>query len=209
MIRSGQLVPTINSLYSIIFSGSFNHTIRFDVQGARKSVPFSQIFTTCMNLTKFTNAGIVMLAETTGLVGASLTCSPAGSLSGISLFHFPEVRDRLHITTEPEYDKMLTATAGIIITTPDEKRKSFLRPVSKGSDKWGHFHTAVFSYHPLKKDNIELNSAISSFFENDKIQDILHMINDERELTGIGESEFKSGTIWIGKINGSDLAGNP
>ncbi|MCX6235732.1 MAG: STAS domain-containing protein [Bacteroidetes bacterium] len=205
LIRSGQLIPEIKSLYSIIFSGSFNHTIRYDMQGVRKSIPCSRLFTNCMKLTNFNSAGIVMLAETTGLVGASLTSSPVRDPSGAALFQFPEVRDHLHITTEPEYDKMLTATVGILHNAPEEAMKSFLRPISSGSELWGHFHTAVFSYHPLRKENIELNSAIVSFFENDKIQHILHLINDERDLVGIGDSGFKSGTVWIGEIEKTEI----
>ena len=42
---------------------------------------------------------------------------------------------------------------------------------------------------------------MASLFEQERILGVLHLINDNRELTGAGESDFKSGVCWIGLIH--------
>ncbi len=200
MMRSGHLIPHIHTLYAILFSGSFSHTLTFDTHASKKSVPLSRLIETGMNATGYDQAGMVMLAETTGIVGASLLTSPLHVDGPASLFRFPEVRNSMHIATEHEHQKMLTVTVGVLVKDPAPEILPFLRKLSGQSPYWGHFHSAVFSYHPLKKDEIDLNSSILSFFENDMIQHISHLINDDRETTGVGESGFRRGTIWIGRI---------
>jgi len=68
-------------------------------------------------------------------------------------------------------------------------------------DFWGHLHSVTFSFTPLKQDEKNLKNIIHSLFERSRIINLMHLINDDRELTGIGESEFKNGTCWIGQLN--------
>ncbi len=46
-----------------------------------------------------------------------------------------------------------------------------------------------------------MEETISSLFEDDKLESVLHLLNDQREAVGIGESEFLQGVCWIGKLN--------
>ena len=143
---------------------------------------------------------MVMMAETSGIVGLSINTSVvAGQDRSENPFVFPEIRESVNFTTEPEYKKMMTITAGIVSTAGDDSAE-FTRPLSSGSRIRQHFHTAVFSHHPFKKTNIDLDDTISTLFEQEKILGVLHLINDARESTGAGESEFKSGMCWIGNI---------
>ena len=95
----------------------------------------------------------------------------------------------------------MTVTVGFASKNIDDALEEFTRPIATDNTTRQHFHTAIFSYHPYKKTDIDLDETISSFFEHDKIRGILHLVNDTREYNGIGESEFTGGVCWISKIN--------
>ena len=141
-----------------------------------------------------------MIAETSGLIGASVHTSPLKNKQGVTLFQFPEVREHIRYTTEPAYDKMLTLITGIAVKDKNDLISPYTRPISTGSGTRSHFHAAVFPYRPLKKDNINLEETVHSLFESDGAVSMLHLLNDDREITGIGESEFIKGYCWLGSI---------
>jgi len=64
----------------------------------------------------------------------------------------------------------------------------------------GHFHAASFSYRPLQKGLIELKPSLAALFEGRGAQGVLHLLNDSREYTGAGESEFLRGALWIAPV---------
>ena len=95
---------------------------------------------------------------------------------------------------------MHTLTIGVYSKKADSKLKSFTRKISSNSEAIGHFHTAIFPYKPLKKNEKSIAEVSNSFFESGQIQSILHLLNDEREIVGTGQSEFKNGMIWVGEL---------
>jgi hypothetical protein len=66
---------------------------------------------------------------------------------------------------------------------------------------YGHFHAAVFPYRPLKKRVLSLHTSVTDLFESGSIEDVLHLLRDDRPITGLGESELFSGACWVGPIN--------
>jgi hypothetical protein len=73
-----------------------------------------------------------------------------------------------------------------------------LRPL--GIEPWplGHFHAAAFSYCPLKKGGIDLKDTVTTLFETETLQGVLHLLTDRREAAGPQQSEFVRGACWIG-----------
>lgn len=202
MLKSGSFIPRIEVLYGLIFEGEFNAIIGFSSDDPYKTTGMNQLVNKVFELTGYEQFMMVMLAETSGLVGLSINHSPAADQEGdANLFSFPAIKENINFTTEPEYKKMMTITAGMASRTAEGEMLKFTRPLSPGSPVHQHFHTAVFSYQPIKKTDINLDDTITTFFEQDKIRGVLHLLNDSREINGIGESEFKSGVCWIGQIN--------
>ena len=76
-----------------------------------------------------------------------------------------------------------------------------IRPLGKDSQIGGHFHAAAFSYRPLKRGETNLKATATSLFETEALQGVLHLLNDEREISGAGQSEFLRGACWIGPIS--------
>jgi anti-anti-sigma factor len=202
MLKTGTLIPGIELLYGITFEGNFDKVVNFASNDLDQTIKFSHLITELFEISGFDRMVMVMLAETSGLVGLSINNSPAAIQNTKSdPFIFPEIRENVNFTTEPEHKKMMTITVGMAAKKGIEDLENFTRPLSPDSSIQQHFHTAIFSYHPLKKKDIDLDDTITAFFDQDKIRGVLHLINDTRELTGVGESDFKGGVCWIGKIN--------
>lgn len=202
MMKTGTLIPKIELLYGILFEGKFDQTITYASNDPDRTIKFSNLITKLFEISGNEQFAMVMLAETNGLVGLSINHSPAADQdSQLNPFSFPDVRENINFTTEPEHKKMMTITVGIASKKTEGDIEKFTRLLAPESQIRQHFHTAIFSYHPFKKTDIDLDDTISAFFEQDKIRGILHLINDTREFNGIGESEFKGGVCWIGKID--------
>lgn len=193
MVSSGQLVATLMELYGIHFEGNFSRIIRFEQENPQNTIGLSTLAGSIIRLTGCNQFGMVMLAESGGLIGASLNTPPLG---GKEFFDFPGIKNNINFTTEPAHVRKLTLSAGYFSTEYGEESK-FLRPLTPGSGLKGHIHTAVFPYIPLKKTDIDLEETIGFLFNNSELIDVLHLANDTREITGIGESQFVQGFCWI------------
>ncbi len=201
LIRTGQMVPKVNLLYGLLFEGQFSHMVRFEVTDMNRKVRFSQLADHLHQLVPFERAGMVMVAESTGLVGASLAVDPMARERAKPLFSFPDIKQQVTMTTEPEFNGMFALVTGIVSAAGADRTNIHLRPLSPFSPLLGHFHAAVFSYHPLKKHWKDPREIIRTLVEEHQFETILHLLNDQRSHQGIGESEFRAGTCWLGKIN--------
>jgi anti-anti-sigma factor len=202
MLTSGALVPRIEMLYGVVFQGEFGSVLSFSPDDADKTISMGQLLDKLFELTGFGRFVMVMIAETSGLVGVSINQSPAGEgKPDLNPFIYPGIKENIIFTTEPEYKQMMTITAGIACKTTDSDVERFTRRLAPASPIHQHFHSAIFSYHPLKKTDIDLDATITAFFDQDKIREVLHLINDTREINGIGESDFKGGVCWMANID--------
>ena len=194
MMATGQLVVSLTELYGIHFTGHFSYLIRFDPLDPLKTIKLSKFAEVLMQLTDYDQIAMVMIAESGGLIGTSLNTSP---VDGKKLFTFPEIKETMNFTTEPAHNKMLTLSAGYLSSKENSEEKRFIRPLLPGKKLWGHIHSSVFPFLPLKKTDIDLNETIEYIFNNTEITDILHLTNDTREITGQGESRFVKGLCWV------------
>ena len=201
MLRSGALIPKAEMLYGFTFTSGFSHMIRFRPSDPTNTITFSKLIEAIASITGFDQMAVVLLAQSNGLVGFSLNQSPVtGPEKPASLFEFPEVKNTINFTTTPGYKDMITICTGMALKSPSGEIGAFTRPIAPQHPIHQHFHATIFSYHPLKKDDISLDETIQMFFDHDKVTGVLHMVNDSRSLAGVGESEFKSGFCWVGKI---------
>ena len=65
----------------------------------------------------------------------------------------------------------------------------------------GHFHAATFPYRPLRKGRIDLRESVQVMFEAGTVQSVLHLLNDDREIVGGGESAFVRGACWVSALS--------
>ena len=141
-----------------------------------------------------------MVNDSAGLIGATLRQSPAGTPSDGAPFRFPDVRKWLSFTAERAFPRALTLVVGIAAHGNCGALDPLLRPLRRDSDLRGHFHAAAFSYRPVKKGSVELKATVTTLFETTSLQGVLHLLADDREIEGAGESEFVRGACWLSPI---------
>ena len=106
----------------------------------------------------------------------------------------------MSFTPERAYLRSLALVVGVAARAPQPGLHPLLRPMGSGPWPVGHFHAAAFSYRPLQKGLIDLRATVSTLFEAETLQGVLHLLNDDREIVGAGESEFVRGACWVGPL---------
>ncbi len=203
LLSRGDYIPQVQVLYSVLCDGEPSHLLRFQPSGLEGTVSLSKLVQLAHKATGAPGVGLVMMAESAGLVGASLKCSPALNETPKTPFDFPEVRRWISYSSERLYRKSLALVTGIALFEPVPSLLSMVRPLTTEDFPAGHFHAAAFSYRALHGEEVNLEQMVTSLFEGETLQGILHLLTDNRDLQGAGESEFVRGAMWVGPIERS------
>jgi len=116
------------------------------------------------------------------------------------LFTHPHVREWVSFTPERAYPRGLALVVGVAARGAQPALSPLLRPLRGSAGAAGHFHAAAFSYRPLQKGAVELAPTVATLFEAETLQGVLHLLTDDRDRAGAGQSEFVRGACWIGPI---------
>jgi len=207
LLAGGTTLPGAQVCYAIACEGPgrqpFQNLIRFEAASSDAPVALSVLLATCLELAEAQEAGVVMIAESAGLVGASLRRSPVMAHAAGDVFKFPEVRGWLSFTSEPAHRKSVALLAGVAMRGESKQLKNWVRPIAiaanLASPVAGHLHAAAFSYRPVPKGRIELKESVRALFEGQSLEGILHLLTDDR--VGVSrESELVRGACWIAPI---------
>ena len=110
----------------------------------------------------------------------------------------------LSFTPESAYPKTLVLAAGVGSRKEAGAVAPLLRPFGASAFPAGHMHAAAFSYRPMRKGQVDLSETVRGLFESESPQTLLHLLHDDRERVGAGQSEFIQGACWIGPIGAVD-----
>jgi hypothetical protein len=205
LVASDAEAPELRALRAICCDGSFAQQFRFDVSPPASSVSLGDIAAAAIEIVGGP-AGIVMVAETPGLVGASLRHA-AALAGGREFFAFPDVRRRLTFTAERAFARSLALVAGVVQPADGALPAQHVRPIDADAAIEGHFHAAAFPFHPFKKGRIELKDTVRLLFESGGPLGVLHLLHDDRAIAGVGGSEFTRGACWVAPLDlGAPLA---
>ena len=217
LLAGGTTLPEVQVCYGIACNGvnpqPFSSLIRFEAKKSSEPVKLSLLLESCLDLSTARQIGIVMIAESAGLIGAALRRSPVVAASEPNAFEFPRIRDWLSFTTERAYTKSVVLLAGIAVRGSADALASVIRPFPNASSSElpiaGHFHAAAFSYRPVQRGKIDLKTSIKTLFEGQALEGILHLLSDDRALSGGGQSELVRGACWIAPISNITAEGAP
>jgi hypothetical protein len=200
LISGGAGLPDLKVLYGLTCQGPWRYLARF--QAARKDVPvtLSALMDACLEIAGTDTAAIAIVAESSGLVGAALKQSPVLAVSAAAPFGFPEAQQWLSFTPERAYPKTVVLAAGVSAKSEADPIAPLLRPLGTSAFPAGHLHAAAFSYRPMRKGQVSLEETVRGLFETESPQTLLHLLHDDRERVGAGQSEFIQGACWIGPI---------
>jgi hypothetical protein len=144
-------------------------------------------------------AGLVIAGETAGLCGVRLRRSPASGVAPVG-FEVPAVREWLLFAPERTHAMTTTVIVGVVARAPEGPLAAHLRPLGGTGKLYGHFHAAVFSYHPLPQRTVELTTLMRGLFAGHQLRDVLHLVWDNRGSDGVGESALMRGVGWVAPI---------
>ena len=202
LVSKGDLIPEGHLLLGLVGEGGFSLLARFEAKKECRMVGLAELASAALDFSKVPAVAITAITETAGLVGTTLRQSPTKSSTG-DRFEFPGIRDWLAFSNERVFRDSTTLITGVA-AREGSPFQPMLRPM--GENIFGHFHAAAFPYRPLQKGLIELKPTVDSLFEGNMINAILHLLNDNREFSGAGESEFLRGALWIAPITQSAIS---
>jgi anti-anti-sigma factor len=193
-------VPRVEVLYGLAATGPPRYMLRFDATpGGRGVLPFSRLIESVIGALHAHDAAFVVLAETAGVVGASIRRSPALA-GGVSPLVFPGVRDWLTFTTERSTDRQLALIVGFAAAKAPPEGAPFLRSLAPDSPIEGHFHAAVFPYRPIPRGELPLGPTVASMVSASAPLDVMHVMADTREFEGVGQTDLMRGACWVAPI---------
>src|SRR5439155_23625019 len=127
LIAEGSFVPELQVLYGLVCDGPFAKLARFEAKTDPGSVNLSELVDACLEISGAGMAGVVMVAESAGLIGAALRQSPALPTAESAPFQYPEVRRWLSFSAERAHSRSLAVIAGVASRPPGGGLASILR----------------------------------------------------------------------------------
>jgi anti-anti-sigma factor len=200
LVREGEMVPEVSLLYGLQAVGTFRHLLRFGARPEAPAVRLGELAEAALEVCRSEAIAFVSVAETAILVGAALQVPPGRAASG-EWFAFPAIRDRLLFTAEPAFADETCLIAGIVAREPAAPWSGWLRPMGARSRLSAHLHAAVVPYRPVHKGLINLRDALDALIESQTVRGVLHLLNDDREGVGAGESFLRRGALWCAPVH--------
>ena len=120
LLAEGTARPDVQVCYGIVCSSAtpqplFSSMIRFKRRKSSAPAAFPLLLESCLDLADAQQVGIVMIAESAGLVGAALRRSPVKANAENNAFQFPEIREWLSFTAERAHTKSVVLVVGIAV----------------------------------------------------------------------------------------------
>jgi anti-anti-sigma factor len=200
-LTEGELVPELHLAYGLVATGVFSRLIRFDAgRSQRGVVGLGDLVESVLQELQSVCAAFAILAESASVVGAMLKRSPALA-DRQSVLAFPAIRDWLTFTTDRTDDRNIVLIAGVAERVPRPETALYLRPIGPGTQAHGHFHAAVFPYRPLPKGKLELTETASAVLGTESAQSVMHLLADERQFEGLGQTDLMRGACWASPLN--------
>jgi hypothetical protein len=205
-LLGGSTVPRVRLCYGLVFEGTFARLARFEARRDTGTVTLTELVEAGLDLSGADCAGLVLVAESAGLLGAALRRSPALEGPTDDPFAHPRIRDWLSFTGEHVGRGTTALVVGVAARGDGGALAPLLRPLGAGPSPVGHFHAAAFSYRTLPRGEIDLPATVAALFEQQSLRSVLHLLGDYREASGTGESEFVRGACWVGPITDVNVA---
>jgi anti-anti-sigma factor len=200
LLAEKDYIPELYVLQALCCKGKMSHLLRFNPLADNPSYGISKITAMVMEITRSDAAAFVLLAEIDGMVGAHLVKSPGNKPEG-GIVPFPAVRDWISFTGERAFHGKMALLFGIAEKTGNGRAKSLINPLPSDPAISGHFHAAVFHDHPMPNGEIDLAPMLKKILDGPAPLALLHLVDDDRTVTGLGQSTFTRGACWCSAIH--------
>lgn len=198
LVASGPLAADVRVLYCLTCEGQWSRLARFEAVRPEEPIGLVRLLEGCLEISEASAIGVVVVAETAGLIGAALRRSPALADGEADFFAHPGIRSRLGFTAERAFLRTVAVVAGVVARGDGESIPQ-LRPLGTSGLR-GHVHAAAFGFRPFGDGQIDFKETVAGLFEGEHPLGVLHLLVDDRGAAGVGESEFFRGACWSGPI---------
>ncbi len=204
LIAEKQYVPQMHCLQLLSMSGEPGGLQRFAPTEKMPFYPVSLLLKDMLNETGGKAIAFVVAGEIEGLVGCFLIRSP-GVLQESRKIGFPEVRDWLSFCSERSYPHQQALIVGVAARTADVSGRKMLSVLPSCPELSAHIHGAVFPYQPLQNGEIELAATVRKIFNGASPLAVMHLVDDDRPVIGLGESALIRGAGWFGALGNPEV----
>jgi anti-anti-sigma factor len=214
LVTTGAFEPTVQMLYGLCYRGVCSAQFRFEPDGAERAgadgggITLSALAEAALKAIDADAACVVFMAESDGLIGATLRASPGTLTEGVDPLMLPDAQRWLSVTHEPAHARSTVVATGVIArhgALPGEA--AVLRPLGAAGGIEGHVHAAVYRFRPLKHGQLDLAETLRPLFEHAPADTVMHLLGDDRdEGQAPAESRFMRGVCWVSPIRAGDAA---
>ncbi|MDO9105903.1 MAG: STAS domain-containing protein [Methylovulum sp.] len=196
--REGGLVPEVSLLHGLSVTGPFRYLLRFGAVPETPPLRLSELAQAALEVCASDAVSWAIVAETAHLIGAARQVPPISADD--DLFAFPAVRDRLLFTAEPAYTDETCLIVGMVARNPSLLLAEQLRPMAADGALHIHVHACIVPFSPVRKGFIDLSESLERLMDNQFVRGVLHLLNDDREGVGAGESYLRRGALWCAPV---------
>lgn len=199
--QTGSFIPEINAIQALVGEGSFSTLLRFHPDKESGRILLSDLMAAALQTTAADAVVLVVLAEAEGLVGTALARSPGLIDAESQPGRFPEIRDWVNFCGE----RVHAGTSALVVsfaarTNATGPWTSFLTRLPSQPEIAAHSHAAAFPFRPLPEGPIPLDEQVKALFDVRDPLDLLHLVEDDRPLVGLGQSAFIRGACWCAPL---------
>ncbi len=196
MVNEGNYTPVIQAIQAIFMDGNMTHLIRFSPEN-QACFGLSELAEKALDATGASSAGLVILGEIDGVVGAHLIHPPTNE----KLPDFPELRDHLMFSGERMHAGKQALIVGLVSRQEKVRSENTLYPMGSAVESlFGHLHAVVFPYQTLQNGKVALREVVRRFFHASPPLTVMHLLSDNRSLSGLGESALIRGACWCAPV---------
>lgn len=203
LLPAGDFIPEMLVANALVCKGEMSSLFRFSPQEGKPALGVSDIAAQVLSITESKVACFVIMAEISGLVGANLVRSP-GKIGNEPVSNLMELKEWLSFSGERVFSGEQGIVFGIVSKTDDFVAGKLLRKLPSNPELSAHMHAVVFPYQPLPNGNIDLKLQVDKFFGGAPPIALLHLVDDNRTVQGLGESSFIRGACWCSPIKNKE-----
>jgi anti-anti-sigma factor len=199
--QSERFLPRLHVIQALVGEGEFSHMLRFSPAAGETCVNLSDLYEQVLQTTQADAAAMVCLVEVEGLVGAALARSPGWIEESDQPGQFPELREWLSFCGERVHHRSQALLVAFFCRDPNHLLATHLTPVPSRPGLMAHAHAVVFPFRPLPQGVLDLETSVAAVFEDNTPMGLLHLIEDDRPIVGLGESSFIRGVCWCAPVH--------
>ena len=199
LVPEKEFLPELWAIQSLNCEGKMRNLFRFSPEEGHDVYGIATLAARALQLVQSDLAGFVCLAEAGGIIGVNLIGSPdrtGFSESG----NLPELKKMLSFCGEKVFAGEIALIFGIVGSVNSPSENGLLKVLPSNPAIALHAHAVIFPYQPIPNGKIDLYTQVDKLFGGPPPRGIMHLVDDNRPVSGLGETTLIRGALWCSPI---------